>query len=133
MNGYAACGAVKNPETLYAERFARYTTAMRNEMPDRVPIRPFVAEFTGVYAGYTCQELAHDYHKAFDAACKCAADFDWDAVVANMVYVWTGLAQAMGLKYYGIPGHRHPAEHGLPVPRAAEERRLHAGRRVRRS
>ena len=54
------------------------------------PIRPFVAEFTGVYAGYTCQELAHDYEKAFAAARKCAADFDWDAVVPNMVYVWTG-------------------------------------------
>ena len=35
---------------------------------------------------------------------KCAADFDWDAVVANMVYVWTGLAQAAGLRYYAIPG-----------------------------
>jgi uroporphyrinogen-III decarboxylase len=100
-------------EKLYAERFARYTTAMRNEMPDRVPIRPFVAEFTGVYAGYTCQELAHDYQKAFDAACKCAADFEWDAVVANMVYVWTGLAQSLGLKYYAIPGLDIPADTGF--------------------
>ena len=97
-------GASVDMEARYAERFARYTTAMRNEMPDRVPIRPFVAEFTGVYAGYNCQELAHDYQKAFDAACKCASDFEWDAVVANMVYVWTGLAQSMGLKYYIIPG-----------------------------
>ena len=48
-------------EQLYQQRLARYTTAMRNEKPDRVPIRPFVAEFTGRYAGYTCQELAHDY------------------------------------------------------------------------
>ncbi len=88
----------------YAQRLARYTTAMRNEMPDRIPIRPFVAEFTGVYAGYNCQELAHDYRLAFDAACRCAADFEWDAVVANMVYVWTGLAQSMGLRYYAIPG-----------------------------
>jgi len=100
-------------ETRYAERFARYTTAMRNEMPDRVPIRPFVAEFTGVHAGYDSQQLAHDYQMAFDAACKCAADFEWDAVVANMVYVWTGLAQAMGLKYYAIPGIDIPAETGF--------------------
>jgi hypothetical protein len=97
----------------YAERLARYTTAMRNEMPDRVPLRPFVAEFTGVYAGYTAQELAHDYHKAFDAACRSAADFDWDAVVANMVYVWTGLAQSLGLRYYAIPGIDIPAETGF--------------------
>ncbi|TWU34342.1 uroporphyrinogen decarboxylase family protein [Novipirellula artificiosorum] len=99
--------------TLYAERFARYTTAMRNEMPDRVPIRPFVAEFTGVYAGYNCQELTHNYENAFDAACQCASGFEWDAVVANMVYVWTGLAQSMGLKYYAIPGIDIPAETGF--------------------
>ena len=37
----------------YQERLARYVTAMRNEMPDRVPIRPFVAEFTASYAGLT--------------------------------------------------------------------------------
>ena len=40
-------------ETLYAERLDRYVTAMRNEQPDRVPIRPFVAEFTAKYAERT--------------------------------------------------------------------------------
>ncbi len=100
-------------KTRYAERLNRYVTAMRNEKPDMIPIRPFVAEFTGRYAGYNCQELAHDYEKAFDAARKCAADFDWDAVVANMVYVWTGLTQAIGLKYYGVPGIDIPAETGF--------------------
>jgi uroporphyrinogen-III decarboxylase len=91
-------------EELYQQRLKRYVTAMRNEKPDQVPIRPFVAEFTAKYAGYTCQEVAHDYQKAFDAAVKTAKDFDWDAVVPNMVYVWTGLTQAAGLRYYGIPG-----------------------------
>ena len=89
---------------LYAKRLKRYVTAMRNEKPDTIPIRPFVAEFTAKYAGYTCQEVTHDFEKAFIAARKCAADFDWDAVVANMVYVWTGLTQAIGLKYYAVPG-----------------------------
>jgi hypothetical protein len=100
-------------ETRYQKRLNRYVTAMRHGTPDMIPIRPFVAEFTGVYAGYTCQELAHDYHKAFAAARKCAADFDWDAVVSNMVYVWTGLTQAIGLKYYGIPGIDIPASTGF--------------------
>lgn len=102
-----------NMEARYQSRLNRYVTAMRNGQPDMIPIRPFVAEFTGVYAGYTCQELAHDYHKAFAAARKCAADFDWDAVVANMVYVWTGLTQAIDLKYYGIPGIDVPAHMGF--------------------
>jgi len=100
-------------ETLYTERLNRYVTAMRNEKPDMVPIRPFVAEFTAKYAGMTCQDVAHDYTKAFEAAVKCAKDFDWDAVVANMVYVWTGLAQAAGLRYYAIPGIHIPANKGF--------------------
>ena len=91
-------------EQLYQQRLSRYVTAMRNGKPDRIPIRPFVAEFTAKYAGYTVQEVTHDYEKAFAAARKCAADFDWDAVVGNMVYGWSGLTQAIGLKYYATPG-----------------------------
>jgi len=100
-------------EELYAERLKRYTTAMRNEKPDRIPIRPFVAEFAAKYAGYTCQEVTHDFEKAFAATRKCAADFDWDATVGNMVYVWTGLTQAIGLKYYSIPGIDIPPDIGF--------------------
>jgi len=109
-------------EQLYAERLKRYVTAMRNEKPDKIPIRPFVAEFTAKYAGYTCQEVAHDYEKAFVAARKCAADFDWDAVVGNMVYVWTGLTQAIGLKYYGTPGIDVPADTGFQYREPSEEK-----------
>jgi uroporphyrinogen-III decarboxylase len=108
-------------EQLYQERFDRYVTALFNGKPDKVPIRPFVAEFTAQYAGFTCQEVAHDYNKAFLAARKCAADFDWDAVVANMVYVWTGLTQAIGLKYYGIPGIDVPAETGFQYREPSEQ------------
>lgn len=91
-------------ELLYMARLKRYVTAMRNGKPDMVPIRPFVAEFTAKYAGFTCQEVTQDYEKAFEAARKCAADFDWDAVVANMVYLWSGITQANGTKYYAVPG-----------------------------
>lgn len=91
-------------EAKYQERLKRYTVAMRNGKPDRIPIRPFAAEFAAKYAGYTCQQVTHDYQLAFDAVCKTAFDFDWDAVVGNMVYVWTGLTQAISLRYYGAPG-----------------------------
>ena len=110
-----------NTEQLYQERLNRYSTALRNEKPDKIPIRPFVAEFTGKYAGYTCQEVCHDYTKAFDAAVRCAHDFDWDAVVANMVYVWTGLAQGIGLRYYGIPGIGIPHTSGFNYIEPAED------------
>ena len=111
-----------NTEQLYQERLNRYVTALRNEKPDCVPIRPFVAEFTAKYAGYTCQEVAHDYTKAFEAAVKCAHDFGWDAVVPNMVYVWTGLAQAVGLRYYGIPGLGIPHDVGFNYIEPPEEK-----------
>jgi len=91
-------------EQLYQARLKRYVTALRHGKPDRVPIRPFVAEFICNHSGYTCQEVTQDFSKAFDATLKCAADFDWDATVPNMVYVWGGITQAAGLRYYAIPG-----------------------------
>jgi len=100
-------------EQRYTERLKRYVAAMRNEKPDMVPIRPFVAEFTSKYCGYTAQEVTQDYEKAFAAARKCAADFDWDAVVCNMVYGWSGLTQAIGLKYYAVPGVDLPPQTGF--------------------
>jgi uroporphyrinogen-III decarboxylase len=108
-------------EQRYEARMRRYTTALRNEQPDMIPIRPFVAEFTARYAGYTCQQVAHDYELAFEAARRCAADFDWDAVVANMVYVWTGLTQAIGLKYYAIPGIHISRDTGFQYREPEEE------------
>lgn len=105
--------AATSMEKRYAERLKRYVAAMRNEKPDRIPIRPFAAEFTARYAGFNCQEVTHDYHKAFEAVIRCCRDFDWDAAVSNMVYVWTGLTEAIGLRYYGVPGIHVPPDTGF--------------------
>ncbi len=110
-----------SPSDLYAQRHARYTTTLKGGMADRVPIRPFVAEFCAQYAGLTCQEVAHDYNKAYEAVLRTGADFEWDAMVPNMVWVWTGLAQAMRLKYYGIPGIHVPANAGFQYHEPPEE------------
>src|SRR5512136_236287 len=107
-------------ERRYQERLRRYVAAMKNERPECIPIRPFVAEFTARYAGFTVQEVTHDYELAFAAARKCAADFDWDAVVSNMVYVWTGLTQAIGLKYYAVPGIDIPPDIGFQYKEPSE-------------
>ncbi len=108
-------------DELYAQRLNRYVTAMRVGMPDRVPLRPFAAEITARYAGYTCQDVTHDYRKAFEAVIRCCHDFEWDAVVPNMVYVWTGLAHAIGLRYYGVPGFEVPAETAFQYREPTEE------------
>ncbi len=109
-----------NTQDLLNERLTRYVTAMNNEMPDKIPVRPFVAEFVARYTEYSCQDITHDYRMAFEATRQCAQDFDWDATVPNMVYVWTGLTEAVGLDYYAAPGidiepdvafqYREPAE-----------------------
>ncbi|MBI4904978.1 MAG: hypothetical protein HY820_15175 [Acidobacteria bacterium] len=91
-------------DELYAQRLNRYVTAGRNGKPDRVPLRPFAAEFTANFSGHTVQQVTHDYNQAFDSVIACCKGFDWDAAVPNMVYVWTGLAQSAGLRYYAIPG-----------------------------
>jgi uroporphyrinogen-III decarboxylase len=114
-------------EALYNQRLNRYTSAMRNGQPDRVPIRPLAAEITAKHAGFTCQEVTHDYRKAFEAVVRCCHDYEWDAVVPNMIYVWTGLTQAVGLRYYGVPGidvgpqvgfqYREPGEDGAYMKR----------------
>lgn len=105
----------------YRSRLRRYVTALRNEKPDCIPIRPFVAEFTAKYCGFTCQQVTHDYRLAFEAVCECAKDFDWDAVVPNMVYVWTGLTQALGLKYYAVPGIELSPDTGFQYREPSEE------------
>lgn len=116
-----AANAESKTEVLYQQRLKRYVTAMRKGKPDRIPIRPFVAEFAAKHAGYTCQEVTHDIEKAFSAVRKTASAFDWDAVVGNMVYVWTGLTQAIGLKYYGIPGIDVPSDTGFQYREPSEE------------
>lgn len=108
-------------EQRYAERFNRFVTALRNGKPDKVPIRPFAAEFTARYAGLTCQDVTHDYAIAFEAVRKCASDFDWDAVPVNMVYVWTGLTQAIGLRYYATPGIEISADTAFQFLEPAED------------
>jgi len=88
----------------FEDRLGRYTCAMRNEKADMIPLRPFAAELTGLFGNKNCQQMTHDYNEAFEAVISFCKEFEFDAVVPNMVYVWTGLTQALGLKYYGIPG-----------------------------
>ncbi len=108
-------------EKLYDERLKRYTTALRNDKPDRVPIRIFAAEFVAKYAGYTNQEVTHQYEKAFEATRQCAKDFEWDATVINMIYVWTGLVDHFGQIYYKVPGIELPPDVGFQYFEPADE------------
>lgn len=91
-------------DTQYRQRLKRYVTAMRNEKPDMIPLRPFIAEFATRYAGYGNQESTHDYELIFKAFQKCAADFDWDAIVPNLIYNYAGVIKAIGWNSFAFPG-----------------------------
>ena len=104
---------MSDKEKLYQERLTRYVTALRNEKPDRVPVRPFAAEVTAVHAGFTCQQVTHDYRYAFEATLKCCRDFDWDATMPNMVACWTGMIKTISTSYYAVPGIEIPDDTGF--------------------
>lgn len=100
-------------ERLSQEKKTRLITAMRGGRPDRVPLRVFAAEFCAQYAGFSIQAVTHDFENAFEAVRRCAADFHWDATLPNPIYVWTGMAEAMGLRYFRIPGIDLPPDVGF--------------------
>jgi uroporphyrinogen-III decarboxylase len=111
----------KNMEKLYQEKLKRYVTAMNNKKPDRVPQRIIAAEFIAKYAGYTIQEITHDYNKAFEATRLCAKDFQWDATSVNAIYAWGGLIDHFGQKYYALPGIDLPTDVGFQYIEPVDE------------
>ena len=42
-------------EQIYNDRLKRYVTAMKNQRPDRVPVRLFAEEFASKYTHVTCR------------------------------------------------------------------------------
>lgn len=94
----------ENTEKLYQKRLNRYVTAMCNGKPDRVPIRPFVAEFVARYAGYSNQQVSLDCELIFEATRKCAREFDWDATTGNLIYNWAGVIKTIGWNCFAFPG-----------------------------
>ena len=97
----------------FQQRLRRFVTALNNRKPDMIPIRPFAAEFTAVHAGYTCQEVTQNYLDGFEAMIQCSKDYDWDAVPANMIYVWPCITDAASIRYYGVPGIDVPPDRGF--------------------
>jgi uroporphyrinogen-III decarboxylase len=94
----------QNMEKLYNERMDRYWKANHKEKPDKVPFRPFAAECMGAFYGLNTQQVTHDVDQGLDAIIKACKEFDIDATVLNMVYVWTGYTESYGTKYFGVPG-----------------------------
>lgn len=109
-------------EKIYGKRKERYKTAMLNGKPDRVPLRIFAAEFSVKYAGYSIQEATYDYEVAFKSVRKCAKDFKWDSTNVNMIYIWGGIVDAFGQKYYRLPGLNLPVDKGFQYVEPRDEK-----------
>jgi hypothetical protein len=78
-----------------------------------------------------CQEVTHDYRLAFEAVIRCCKDYDWDATVANMVYVWT--ATRAGPALLRIPGIEVPPDNGFSNGEPPEDNALLREDRIRRA
>lgn len=91
-------------EQVYQQRLQRYVTAMRNERPDRVPVRLFAEEFAAKYAGVSNQDAASDYNIAFDVTRKCAMELGVDAAMSNAIVNWMPMSKAIGWKAATFPG-----------------------------
>lgn len=91
-------------EKIYQEKFNRYTTALNNEKPDKVPIRLQAAEFTAKYAGFTLQEIYYDIDKNIAACTKFVQDFDVDTCPGAPNLWWAPLHDAVGAKYLKFAG-----------------------------
>jgi methoxylated aromatic compound---corrinoid protein Co-methyltransferase len=105
----------------YNDSFNRYIKAMKNEKPDRVPLRILAAEFVAKYAGYTVQEVTYDYNKAYKATALCAKDFKWDAANPNQIYLWGGIVDHFGQRYYKLPGRELSPEVGFQYIEPVDE------------
>lgn len=91
-------------EKKYVAALRRYTTAMGNAVPDRIPIRFFFEEAAAKYAGYTTQQAACDYRIAFDATRQTARDLQSDAAMLNAIWNNYGVGKGASWKYFAVPG-----------------------------
>jgi hypothetical protein len=96
--------ASKDIECKYNDALKRYTTAMGNDMPDRIPVRFFFEEIAAKYAGYTNQQTACDYRLAFDATRKIAYDLNVDAAMLNAIWNNYGVGKGASWRYFAVPG-----------------------------
>ena len=108
-------------DNTYEASFNRYVKAMKNEKPDRVPMRILAAEFVAKYSGYTVQEVTYDYNKAYEATALCAKDFKWDAANPNQIYLWGGIVDHFGQRYYKLPGRELSPDVGFQYVEPVDE------------
>ena len=77
---------------------------MRNETPDRVPVRFFYQEAAARCCGVDNQTVGCDYNAAFDVTRKTAEEMGNDAVMLNAIWSNYGVAKAASWRYLAVPG-----------------------------
>jgi len=92
-------------EALYQERLERYTTAIKNGKPDRVPIRFSIGEWAPRYAGYTLQEVYYDLEKQKEMVEKLMSNWDLDTIRGiGFGMIPPAMIDSMDLDFYHFPG-----------------------------
>ena len=107
-----------NPEAekVYRRNTKRVVDVMNLEMPDAVPILPFIGAYVEKYAGISSHDAMYDFEKYKQASRKFSLDFDLDYTVFSGSFNSGRIFDAIDMKTYSWPGRgKHPMDRGYQV------------------
>ena len=100
-------------EEVYRRNTRRIVDVMNLEVPDAVPIVPFIGEYVIRYTGLTPWDAMYDYEKYKPAYRKFSSDFGLDYTVFCGGFNPGKVFDILDLKTYSWPGRgNHPRERG---------------------
>jgi uroporphyrinogen-III decarboxylase len=103
--------ANKTPQELLQERNDRINTAIRMEIPDRVPIDMAFGYFSAKYAGVPCSVVYYEADKWLAATRKTALDFQPDGIFYIEMLAPGKVMEILDPKTSKWPGFGVPADH----------------------
>lgn len=107
-----------NPEAeqVYRRHTKRVVDVMNLEVPDAVPILPFIGGYVEKYTGISPYDAMYDYEKYKQASRKFSLDFGLDYTVFSGSFNPGKLFDALDMKTYSWPGRgNHPRDRGFQV------------------
>ena len=112
------CRDFNNPEAekVYRRNTRRVVNVMNLEVPDAVPILPFIGGYVDKYAGITSHDAMYDYEKYKQASRKFSLDFRLDYTIFSGSFNPGRVFDALDMKTYSWPGRpNHPRDRAFQV------------------
>jgi hypothetical protein len=107
-----------NPEAekVYRRNTRRVVDVMNLEVPDAIPILPFIGGYLDKYAGITSYEAMYDFEKYKQGARKFSLDFGLDYTIFSGSFNSGRVFDILDMKTYSWPGRgSHPRDRAFQV------------------